>query len=121
MNDKQFSLDDVRALLEAAASAGNLAKNADVETLMSEMSHAAVRAQAAKALATKGIETETVNVFGNEIPPVAFLFDVAERVSEFIPVTAGDPNGGNKNTKADRHMLELPTPQGRLQIHLYRD
>ena len=82
MNDKQFSLEDVRALLEAAASAGNLAKNADVETILSEMASAQISAAAVEALAKKGIDDDevTLNVFGVECSPVAFLFDVAERV-----------------------------------------
>lgn len=112
MTDKAFSLDDVRALLEANVS--RLAKDVTVDDVMAEMISAQATVAATSACESKGI-TENVS------DAVAFLFETAAKVSEIIPMTAGDPNGGNKNTRADRHMFEVATPSGRLQIHLYSE
>lgn len=47
------------------------------------------------------------------------LFEVASTVSEVLALTPGDPNGGNKNVKADRWVIQIPTPTGVLDIAVY--
>jgi hypothetical protein len=49
------------------------------------------------------------------------LFTFAATLSEVIKMTAGDPDGGNRNTKSDRWQIEIPTPTGRLAVNLYKD
>jgi hypothetical protein len=46
------------------------------------------------------------------------FFAFAKFLSESIVITPGDPNGGNKNTRADRRQIEIPTPTGVLNIRL---
>lgn len=107
MANTSFTLDDLSAILAQAG-----VKN--VDDVLAQAAASVSVAAAEKVLSAKVVEGDVSDVR-------AFLFDVASRVSHQIETTAGDPNGGNKNTRADRHMLEIPTPHGRLQIHLYRD
>jgi hypothetical protein len=75
-----------------------------------------VRSKTEEHLIEKGVAEEHAEEFA------AFLFDVSEKVSEIVPVTAPAANAGNKNTKAYRYMIgDVPVPMGRIEIHLYLD
>lgn len=120
MAEKNFSMDDVRALLENAAANGQLAKNVDVETVLGEMKSAQAQSAAAQIVKQK-FELVDEKISDDDVNArVAFLFEVAEWVSGSIPVTAGDPNGKQDRSKRDRNMIGVETPNGSLQIHLYR-
>lgn len=104
---------DMLKLLESVG----LSSDKVAEILAKADNERAAVAEANKVLEAKAFDADQRSYTSlDELRDMFFNF--AESMTENIVVTAGDPNGGNKNTRADRRQIEIPTPSGTLNVRL---